>query len=80
MRIMSGRYFDTPRVYFGIIPVTRYGIRATASNSSDTTIYKADGIKQAYIDVDGFKYGQAVYVESNSPIAVTKVDYFNDKK
>ena len=69
---LTGRFFDTPRSFFGVYPMNRLGGRVKPGDSR--TIYKAEGITKAFIDIDGIKYGTSVYVESTSPIRLTKVN------
>lgn len=69
-----GRFFDTPRAFFGTYPMNRMGMHSRKVEP-DLNIYKAEGITQAYIDTDGITYGKSVYVEGTSPIKLTKVTF-----
>ena len=74
-----GRFFDTPRAFFGTYPMTRMGMHSRKVDPN-LTIYKAEGITQAYIDTDGITYGKSVYVEGTLPIKLTKVTFNENGK
>lgn len=69
---LTGRWFDAPRAYFGIFPMNRMGGKVKPGDGR--YIYKAEGIKSAFIDNDGIKFGTSVYVEQNASIPLTKVE------
>lgn len=71
IRYNSARFFDTPRAFFGVKPMNRLGGKI---DGQDLYIYKAEGIKNAFIDIDGIKYGTSVYVEGFSDIPLTRID------
>ena len=70
---LDGRFFDSPRAFFGVYPMNRMGGLVKKDNG-DRSIYKVEGIRQAFIDTDGINYGKSVYVESMSPIRLSKVN------